>query len=67
MVAMEETEGTRMRENYDFTRSLFTGWDSHVYAWAKKYLTLFSGSNAKKINFEQSLKGRGELSFDFLH
>lgn len=54
MVAMEETEGTRMRENYDFTRSLFTGWDSHVYAWAKKYLTLFSGSNAKKINFEHS-------------
>ena len=47
MVAMVEIEGTRMRENYDFTRSLLTERDSHVCAWAKKYLTLFSGSSTR--------------------
>lgn len=47
VVAMVEIEGTRMRENYDFTRSLLTERDSHVCAWAKKYLTLFSGSSTR--------------------
>lgn len=40
--AMVEVEGTQLRTNSNFTRSVLMGIDSYGYAWADTNLTLLS-------------------------